>query len=49
MIVFGGFKEGERCNEIHSYGFSTNTWSKVEPEKSSPMPCPRAGHSIVSA
>ena len=21
MVVFGGFKEGERCNEIHTYAF----------------------------
>lgn len=46
MIVFGGFKEGERCNEIHAYGFNNNTWRKIIPNKSSPMPCARAGHSI---
>lgn len=47
MVVFGGFKEGERCNEIHTYGFNNNTWTKINPDKSSPMPCPRAGHSIA--
>lgn len=49
MIVFGGFKEGERCNDIFSYGFNDNTWKQVKPAKGSPMPPPLAGHSASVA
>ena len=31
MIVFGGFKEGERCNDIFKYSFSGNTWEFIKP------------------
>lgn len=49
MIVYGGFKAGERCNDIFKYGFISNTWEKVTPCKGSPMPPPIAGHSTVIA
>jgi len=49
MIVYGGFKAGERCNDIFKYGFISNTWEKVTPCKGSPMPPPIAGHSAVIA
>jgi N-acetylneuraminic acid mutarotase len=49
MIVFGGFKEGERCNDIFSYGFTDNTWKQIKPANGSPMPTPIAGHSASVA
>lgn len=49
MIVYGGFKEGERCNDIFKFSFHTSTWEQIVPEEDSLMPCPRAGHSAVHA
>jgi hypothetical protein len=36
MIIFGGFKEGIRTNEMLRYTFSTNRWSPVIIDKYSP-------------
>lgn len=49
MIVYGGFKAGERCNDIFKYSFTGNTWEQILPCKGSPMPPPIAGHSAVIA
>jgi N-acetylneuraminic acid mutarotase len=45
MVVFGGFIEGERENDIWMYHFKENKWEKVEVKGQEP--CPRAGHSMV--
>jgi N-acetylneuraminic acid mutarotase len=42
MLIFGGFVEGYRTNEIHLYDFKSrkwepHTWTGISPE-------PRAGH-----
>ena len=29
MIVYGGFKDGERCSEIFKFSFHTSTWERV--------------------
>lgn len=45
MVVFGGFEEGERTDEIVSYNFKTNSWSRVNLPVNHKKPCPRSGHS----
>lgn len=49
MVVFGGFKAGERCNDIFQYNFTANTWENIKPVKGSPLPSPIAGHSACIA
>lgn len=46
MVVFGGFSQGTRTNNIFKYHINTNEWElvKVSGRK---MPCERAGHSAV--
>jgi N-acetylneuraminic acid mutarotase len=44
MIIFGGFKEGIRTNEMLRYTFSTNRWSPVIIDKHSPQPTGRSSH-----
>ena len=44
MIIFGGFKEGIRTNEMLRYNFSTNRWSPVIIDKNSPQPRGRSSH-----
>ena len=46
MVIFGGFHEGERVNEIFFYQFSSNMWRKIE-NQGYEAPCPRVGHSAV--
>ena len=45
MVVFGGFSEGYRNNQVYRLNLQSNTWehllTKGEP------PCPRTGHSAV--
>lgn len=47
MIVFGGYNEGARTNDIIIYNFSAHLWTKVKLAEGSPKPCPRSGHSAV--
>ena len=47
MIIFGGFIEGERTNEIAIYDMKQNKWSVVEQNGHETRPCPRSGHSAV--
>jgi hypothetical protein len=47
MIIFGGFIEGERTNEIAIYDMKQNKWTVVEQNGHENMPCPRSGHSAV--
>lgn len=46
MVIFGGFVNGERTNEIFKYSIRDNKWTKIE-RQSDDVPCPRAGHSAV--
>ena len=46
MILFGGFVNGERSNEIYRYYFNDNRWELVQ-HLSSECPPPRAGHSAM--
>mmetsp|Transcript_11670 Transcript_11670/g.11589 ORF Transcript_11670/g.11589 Transcript_11670/m.11589 type:complete len:172 (+) Transcript_11670:112-627(+) len=46
MIVFGGFSNGERTNEIYRYYFKENKWEYVKPLSNFHPPA-RAGHSAV--
>mmetsp|Transcript_32372 Transcript_32372/g.31673 ORF Transcript_32372/g.31673 Transcript_32372/m.31673 type:complete len:190 (+) Transcript_32372:330-899(+) len=46
MIIFGGFVQGSRVNEIYQYFFKENKWEKVVP-LSHIKPLPRSGHSAV--
>jgi N-acetylneuraminic acid mutarotase len=48
MIVFGGFCDGFRTNDVGIYNIGTNTWSKFSDRSSQQaLPCPRSGHSAV--
>ena len=47
MVIFGGFQEGERTNDVALYNVKTNVWSKVKQPENSRLPCPRSGHSAV--
>jgi len=47
MIVFGGFKEGERTNDVAMYNVKTNVWSNDKLPEGAKKPCPRSGHSAV--
>jgi len=47
MVVFGGFIDGERCNETAMYNAKTNYWRKAKLFENSRRPCPRSGHSSV--
>lgn len=49
MIIYGGFKEGERCSDIFAYDFKQNTWECIKPINGSPVPPPTAGHSAILA
>ena len=46
MIIFGGFVQGKKCNEIWSYIFGDNKWIMLSPE-SPDIPEARAGHTSV--
>jgi hypothetical protein len=46
MIIFGGFVNGVRSNEIFRYYFNDNRWELVQ-QMSEECPPPRAGHSAV--
>lgn len=46
MVVFGGFVDGERTNDILRYHFKENRWEVVE-IRGGVAPKPRAGHSAV--
>lgn len=46
IIIFGGFVNGERTNEIDRYSIKENTWERLK-IKSTLSPSPRAGHSAV--
>jgi N-acetylneuraminic acid mutarotase len=44
MLLFGGYKNGVRTNELLSFKFEGSKWSELVANK---PPCPRAGHSAV--
>ena len=45
-MIFGGFVQGQRTNDIYKYCFKENKWSQVE-VRGQAMPCARSGHSAV--
>lgn len=45
MIIFGGFCNGERTNELIKYLFLENRWVKITLPSGSKQPSPRSGHS----
>lgn len=45
MIIFGGFQDSGRSNDIHRYNFIENTWEQLKPVNAGPVP--RAAHSAV--
>lgn len=47
MVVFGGFEEGERTNEVVIYNVQKNTWQHVKLSQTAQKPCPRSGHSAT--
>jgi hypothetical protein len=46
MVIFGGFVDGYRSNEIIIYDFKTRKWETYE-AGDGPVPCIRAGHSAT--
>lgn len=44
MIIFGGFCEGERTNEIVIYNMKTNMWQAVKLPANARKPSARSGH-----
>jgi len=47
MVVFGGFANGVRVNDIIKFSFADLKWSKVEISEIRDQPCSRSGHSAV--
>jgi N-acetylneuraminic acid mutarotase len=47
MIIFGGFADGQRTNELIKYHFQENKWGKIEIPAGQPKPEPRSGHTAV--
>ena len=47
MVIFGGFKQGNRTNEVATYNFATNSWTNVLVPSGDALPCPRSGHSAT--
>ena len=47
MIVFGGFLNGQRTNEIAKYLFQENKWVKVTIPIQNAQPHARSGHTSV--
>ena len=47
MIIFGGFIDGVRTNEIAEYNVINNYWTERPYPKDASAPCPRSGHSAV--
>lgn len=45
MVIFGGFCDGYRTNEIVKYHFTDNRWSTVQTVD--PKPISRSGHSAI--
>ena len=45
MVIFGGFEDGERTDEIISYNLKTNQWTKIKLADNAKKPAPRSGHS----
>lgn len=43
MVVFGGFVDGERTNQVLLYHIRENRWETVQTDSAAPKP--RAGHS----
>ena len=46
MVIFGGFKFGERTNDMYIFSFKNKTWKKIEPAGYK-VPSPRVGHSAA--
>lgn len=46
MLVFGGFEDGERTNEVCLYSIQKNVWSKTKQEHGA-LPCARSGHAAT--
>ena len=47
MVVFGGFCQGTRTNEVSILNIQANNWVNVKVNRSEALPCPRSGHSAT--
>jgi hypothetical protein len=47
MIIFGGFVQGYRTNNVSIYNINNNTWTSFTDRSGHSMPSPRSGHSAV--
>jgi hypothetical protein len=43
MVLFGGFRNGVRSNQLSKFSFKLNAWTTIQP-KGEKIPEPRAGH-----
>ena len=46
MIVFGGFVDSGRENDLWEFNFETGKWTEISPITKE-TPCKRSGHSAV--
>lgn len=46
MIIFGGFVNGSRTNEVYRFHFNSKRWEKLTPKTKNEPPA-RAAHSCV--
>ena len=48
VVVFGGFQDGTRKNQVHTFDVETRVWSLLAPsDPRAPAPSARAGHAAV--
>ena len=45
MVIFGGFSQGTRTNEVAIFNIQANNWVNVKFPRGEALPCPRSGHS----
>ena len=45
MVIFGGFCQGTRTNEVAIFNIPANIWTNVKTHRGDPVPCARSGHS----
>jgi hypothetical protein len=45
MILFGGFKNGEKQNDLYQYNFKQKRWQEIQ--TNGQKPSPRSGMTII--
>ena len=47
MVIFGGFCQGTRTNDVAIFNIPANIWTNVKIHRGDPVPCARSGHSAA--